>query len=104
MYAVERDKSIAVNTFAGVFPVTTDTLTAKKKIDKFTPVKLSGEEVEPVSADNEVYGLSAVSVEAGEEVVIYLTGEFFESAINMPNGTTAFGLKSNFRKLGIFLK
>ena len=58
-----------------------------------------------VTADTvaDVYGLAAENAEEGEEVVYYLTGEFFGSAIEVPVGKTAADFKAPFRKIGIFL-
>ena len=42
--------------------------------------------------------------EAAEEVVVYLTGEFFADAITLPEGVTADTLAKAFRNIGIFLK
>lgn len=46
---------------------------------------------------------AAENAEEGEEVVYYLTGEFFGSAIEVPVGKTAADFKAPFRKIGIFL-
>ena len=61
--------------------------------------------IKAVTADTvaDVYGLAAENAEEGEEVVYYLTGEFFGSAIEVPVGKTAADFKAPFRKIGIFL-
>lgn len=93
---------------AGDYPVVTDsgTVAEGEIIVELMPVVL-GEygTLKAVTADNvaDVYGLAAESAEAGEEVVIYLTGQFFGESIEVPAGTTAADFKAPFRKLGIFL-
>ena len=51
-----------------------------------------------------MYGIAATAAEAAEEVVVYLTGEFFADAITLPEGVTADTLAKAFRNIGIFLK
>lgn len=51
-----------------------------------------------------IYGIAATAAEAAEEVVVYLTGEFFADAITLPEGVTADTLAKAFRNIGIFLK
>jgi len=48
-------------------------------------------------------GLSAAEP-SGNEVVYYLTGEFFTQGLNLPTGVTAEALKLALRKTSIFLK
>lgn len=93
---------------AGDYPVVTDsgTVAEGETIVELMPVVLNADgTLKAVTADNvaEVYGLAAENAEAGEEVVIYLTGQFFGEAIEVPAGTTAADFKAPFRKLGIFL-
>ena len=51
-----------------------------------------------------IYGIAADDAAAGEEVVVYLTGEFFADAINLPDSVTVDTLTTAFRNIGIFLK
>ena len=51
-----------------------------------------------------IYGIAAGDAGAGEDVVVYLTGEFFADAINLPDSVTAETLTTAFRNIGIFLK
>lgn len=51
-----------------------------------------------------IYGIAATAAEATEEIVVYLTGEFFADAITLPEGVTADTLAKAFRNIGIFLK
>lgn len=93
---------------AGDYPVVTDsgTVATGETIVELMPVSLGtdGKLKAITSADIvDVYGLAAESKEAGEELVIYLTGQFFGDAIEVPAGTTAADFKAPFRKLGIFL-
>jgi len=93
---------------AGDYPVVTDsgTVAEGETIVELMPVVLNADgTLKAVTADNvaDVYGLAAENAEAGEEVVIYLTGQFFGEAIEVPAGTTAADFKAPFRKWGIFL-
>ena len=93
---------------AGDYPVVTDsgTVADGETIIELMPVVLGTDgKIKAVTADTvaNVYGLAAENAEAGEEVVIYLTGQFFGDSIEVPAGTTAADFKAPFRKLGIFL-
>ena len=93
---------------AGDYPVVTDsgTVADGETIIELMPVVLGKDgNIKAVTADTvaDVYGLAAENAEAGEEVVIYLTGQFFGDSIEVPAGTTAADYKAPFRKLGIFL-
>lgn len=93
---------------AGDYPVVTDsgTVAASNTILELMPVTLGTDgKLSAVTADTvaDVYGLAAENAEAGEEVVIYLTGQFFGDSIEIPTGTTPADFKAPFRKLGIFL-
>lgn len=93
---------------AGDYPVVTDsgTVAEGETIIELMPVVLGTDgKIKAVTSDTvaDVYGLAAENAEAGEEVVIYLTGQFFGDSIEVPAGTTAADYKAPFRKLGIFL-
>ena len=51
-----------------------------------------------------LYGITADSTESGEDVVIYLTGEFFADGLALEDDVTADDLEVPFRNIGIFLK
>lgn len=112
MYEVQSTTHTPENLFAGDFPILTDSVTVgTKKITRLSPVKLVGGKLEPVAkgADDaatvaDLYGIAAEDAEAGAEGIIYLTGQFFASALSLPAEVTAGVLKPAFRKLGIFLK
>ena len=87
---------------AGDFPVVTDsgTVASGETIHELMPITLGADgKIKAVTADTvaDVYGLAAENAEEGEQVVYYLTGEFFGSAIEVPD------FKAPFRKIGIFL-
>lgn len=93
---------------AGDYPVVTDsgTVAEGETIIELMPIVLGTDgKIKAVTSDTvaDVYGLAAENAEAGEEVVIYLTGPFFGDSIEVPAGTTAADFKAPFRKLGIFL-
>ena len=74
---------------AGDYPVVTDsgTVADNNTILELMPVTLGADgKLSAVTADTvaDVYGLAAESAEAGEEVVIYLTGKFFGEALEVP--------------------
>ena len=56
------------------------------------------------NTDTGIYGIVADDVAQGEDAVIYLTGEFFEDALELESGVTAAGLEIKLRDIGIFLK
>lgn len=127
MYEIQKDQTSPVNFFAGDYPVATAVreVSSGKSVKKYDPVKLVDGKVEPVvkveaseansgstiPAKTEyenttagIYGIAATAAEAAEEVVVYLTGEFFADAITLPEGVTADTLAKAFRNIGIFLK
>ena len=93
---------------AGDYPVVTDsgTVADGETIVELMPIVLGTDgKIKGVTAETvaQVYGLAAQNAEAGEELVYYLTGEFFGDSLEIPAGTTAADYKAPFRKLGIFL-
>lgn len=93
---------------AGDYPIVTDsgTVADGNTILKLMPVTLGTDgKLSAVTASTiaNVYGLAAEAAKAGEDVVIYLTGQFFGEALEVPTGTTVADFKAPFRKLGIFL-
>lgn len=121
MYGIKRAETNPVNFFAGEYPIATDTATVDtgKAVKQYEPVKLVDGKLQPVleiegtadplttTEENTaagLYGIAADNASAGEEVVVYLTGEFFSSAIEWPENVTEEMLKSYFRNISIFLK
>ena len=47
---------------------------------------------------------AAAAAAADEPVVYYITGEFFQEALNLPEGVTVEDIKEPLRKLSIFLR
>lgn len=93
---------------AGDYPVVTDsgTVGTGETIVELMPVALATDgTLKAITASDitNVYGLAAEDKEEGEELVIYLTGQFFGDAIVVPAGTTEANFKAPLRKLGIFL-
>lgn len=93
---------------AGGYPVVTSTCTVAdgSTILGLMPVVLGADgmvSAATASTVEKVYGIAADGAKAGEEAVIYLTGQFFGDALEVPEGTTAADFKLPFRKLGIFL-
>lgn len=95
--------------FAGDYPVVKDTGTVaeKNEVSELMPVTIGTDgKLSAVTADTvvNVYGIAAEAAKAGEEVPIYLTGQFFGSALELPKGMSPSDLKAPFRKIGIFLE
>lgn len=94
---------------AGDYPVVTDsgTVAEGETIMEFMPITREADgTVKAATAETlgNVYGLAATNAAAGEEAVYYLTGEFFASAIVLPNTATLEAVKQALRKICIFLK
>lgn len=71
---------------------------------KLAPVTVSGAEA-PYTVDTTgLYGIVADNAAADEEVVVYLTGEFFGNALVLPANATVADVEVPLRELGIFLK
>lgn len=119
MYDVSTAELIADNFLAGNFPIVTDSGKIKKNavIHKRAPLVQGEDGIEeltaamlPTTGENasagsldKIIGIAA-DEPSGDEVVIYLTGEFFAEGLTLPDGVTAADLKPAFRKLGIFIK
>ncbi len=96
--------------FAGEYPVVTavKAVATGKSVKQYEPVKLTDSGIEPVvkvaaseavsgtstpakSGEYEnttagIYGIAATAAEATEEVVVYLTGEFFRGRYHLAGG------------------
>lgn len=107
MYNINTAQSTPENFFAGDFPVVTDfgTIENGAKIRKHTPIVQGENGIKETAANTlaQVIGIAAAEP-SGDEVVYYLTGEFFSQAIVLPTGVTIEALKPVLRKLTIFLK
>ena len=92
--------------------ITTAVKEAGADLPAHTPVLLAADKVTPVAAGSEgrapsaagIYGITADSAKAGEDAVIYLTGEFFAKGLALPEGVAAADLEIALRDIGIFLK
>lgn len=86
--------------------VTTAIKEAAADLATGAPVKLdSNGKAAKITANTDTpYGIVADSAKSGDEVVVYLTGEFFADALVYETGVTAAGLEVAFRNIGIFLK
>ena len=51
-----------------------------------------------------LYGIMAEDAAAGEDGIVYLTGEFFADGLVLPKNATAADVEVPLRNLGIFLK
>jgi len=92
----------------GDLPTLSTSATDTATISTTTPY-VAGADPEPTktAAENTaagLYGIAADDAEAGDEVVVYLTGEYFASAIDWPENVTKEMLRPYFRSLGVFLK
>ena len=89
--------------------ITTEVKEAAATLKAHTPVILEDDKAKPVENNGSVvttgiYGITAESAESGEEVVIYLTGEFFAEGLNLESGVKAKDVEVPLRNIGIFLK
>ena len=88
--------------------ITTAVKEAAADLAKGAPVVLDGSgkaaKATTVTGTTGLYGIVADSAKSGEDVVIYLTGEFFADALVLETGVTAASLEVAFRNIGIFLK
>ena len=107
MFDVRNMALTPENFFAGSFPVATDFGVVKDgaEVRARAPVVQGVDGIEEAAAGTlgNLIGISA-DAPSGNEVVFYLTGEFFSQALTLPDGVTIEALKPAFRKLGIFLK
>lgn len=128
MYEIQKDQSVPVKFFAGEYPVVTavKAVATGKSVKQYEPVKLTDNGIEPVvkvaaseavsgtstPAKSEyenttagIYGIAATAAQAAEEVVVYLTGEFFCGRYHLAGGRDRpIRWPKAFRNIGIFLK
>lgn len=90
--------------------ITTAVKEAGEPLEAHMPVKLDKGILTPVISTNGtvategIYGLTADSAAKNEDVVVYLTGEFFADGLALPDGVTAADVEVPLRNIGIFLK
>lgn len=107
MYEIQTRTCEAKNFFAGDFPTLTESGTAGEKLAEHVPVaKDKDGNVVAVTAETAaaVVGITAAEAAAEEPVVYYMTGEFFEEALSLPEGVTVENIKEPLRKMSIFLR
>lgn len=86
-------------------PLHAPVLLANGKVSLVTATTTGSGETEKTTVNAEgLYGISASAVKNGEDVVVYLTGEFFADGLALPEGVTAADVDVAFRNIGIFLK
>jgi hypothetical protein len=107
MYEITKTAFTPENFFAGSFPIATDfgEIESGATIRRHAPVVQGENGIKEAAATTlgNLIGIAA-AVPSGNEVIYYLTGEFFTQALVLPDGVTAEALKPALRKLGIFLK
>ena len=110
MYEVNTYTLAGDNFLAGSMPIAKEALAVKEgeTIKARSLVALSNGEAAAYSATdagNSVvpYGVAAADAENGS-VVVYLSGEFFGSKLELPEGVTAATVAPLLRSNGIFLK
>lgn len=93
--------------FAGDFQTLTESGTAGGELAEHMPVAEDAEgKIVAVTAETaaNVVGITAAAAAADEPVVYYMTGEFFQEALNLPDGVTVEDIKGPLRKMSIFLR
>lgn len=107
MYEIKTRTCEAKNFFAGDFPTLTETGTAGGELAEHMPItKDEDGNIVAVTAETaaNVVGITAAEAAAEEPVVYYMTGEFFEEALSLPDGVTVEDIKEPLRKISIFLR
>lgn len=88
-------------------PVKAIIKTAGEDLSEHAPVILADGKLTAVKDKatlTRLYGITADAAASGKDVAVYLTGEFFGSALTLPDGVTADDLEVAFRNIGIFLE
>lgn len=86
--------------------------TASEAVEAHSPVLITDGKVKPIAAPASagaavltgLYGITADSAKADEEVPVYLSGEFFANGLVLPNNVSVDDVEVPLRNLGIFLK
>lgn len=105
MYEIETRTCEAKNFFAGDFQTLTESGTAGGELAEHMPVAEDAEgKIVAVTAETaaNVVGITAAAAAADEPVVYYMTGEFFQEALNLPDGVTVEDIKGPLRKMSSF--
>lgn len=90
-----------------VIPIATSAKEAGEDLKAHAPVALgTGNKLAAVTAANiaNIYGLVPDTAAAGEDAVVYLTGDFFADSLALEEGVTTADVEVALRKIGIFLK
>lgn len=90
-----------------VIPIGKSLKEAGEDLKAYAPVALaSGNKLAAVTAANiaNIYGLVPDAAAAGEDAVVYLTGDFFADSLALEKGVTTADVEIALRKIGIFLK
>ncbi len=110
MYEVEKREFTDSEIIGGAYPIVTATKIAQGEVKKNAPVKLVNGKAKVVTKGTStqetvtgLYGIAAQEAENGDELVIYLTGEFKVSELELEAGVNADDLEVAYRGLGIFL-
>ena len=103
-YSLERD-----NFLGGAYPIAKETLEvasgetiAEHALVKLSSGKAAAYAAADATAETVPYGIAAAASENGY-VVVYLTGEFQESGIVLPDGVEVDAVRPLLRENGIFL-
>lgn len=93
------------------FPIQTSVKAVAAAIDAHAPVALNADgKLVAVTKTGDaittgIYGITAEAASAAdEEVVVYISGEFFADALKLDSSVTAADVEIAFRNIGIFLK
>lgn len=116
-YGIEKRSTEPKNFFAGEFPTVTETGTAGAALTEYTPITTDSDgniiAVKPASGSGDtavastvgdVIGITAAAADKDAPAVYYMTGEYYEDAINLPAGVTMEELKPALRKINIYLR
>ena len=90
-----------------VIPIATSLKEAGEGLKAHAPVALTTEnKLAAVTTKNiaNLYGLVPDAATAGEDAVVYLTGDFFADSLALEEGVTTADVEIALRKIGIFLK
>lgn len=86
--------------------------TASAAVAAHAPVLIADGKVKPIASPASageavltgLYGITADSADANEEVPVYLSGEFFADGLTLPKNVSVADIEVPLRNLGIFLK
>ncbi len=92
-------------------PIVTKVKAASAALDAHTPVALGADgKLVAVTKTGDtvttgIYGITAEAAKAAdEEIVVYISGEFFADKLKLDSSVTAADVEVAFRNIGIFLK